>query len=174
MHKKKSRQKRILEKTKPKHVLDACVLFGIFDDDKETREICQKYLGGLGHKFNGFVSIPVLGEIMLKISTKVGDEQLRLKILDYIRILFNEKQLKIITIPKKIECKREDLHRLHRNLPHDDSCHLSHALHHGLRNFVTIDKKLVGEEQTITNKKINEQLRLRIMHPSEPTKELKI
>lgn len=168
-----SKHERILE-NKPKHIIDACVLFGVFDKkDKDNMEYCKSYLGGLDHKYNGYVTIPILGEIIIACS-HCKDEDIRHSVFKYIMSFIDTEKLNIVAYPQSSECKVSDLFSAHRDLDHDDACHLSHAIYHGFEYFITLDGKLTDTQYKKSMSKIKDNHGLTVLHPRDAIKKLNI
>ncbi len=168
-----SKAYRILQQ-KPKHVIDASVLFGVFDlKDEKLRETCKKYLGCIGHKYQGFITIPLIGETFLAI-TKSGDEQLRMSAYDYLTQLIREGKLQILPISKEKNQVTDIICENHQHISNDDVRHLSDILQSGYSIFITLDEKLVGKKYQIATQKIKDTTGLEMYHPTEIINKLKL
>ena len=159
---------------KPNHVIDASVLFGIFDKkNKDNRKVCERYLHTVGYKYDAFITISLLGETFLAI-TKDDDVDFRNAAYAYVEVLIKEDKLKIIPIIKEGGNYVEKVSRIHQSIDDDDLVHLSNILSGGHTVFVTLDKKLVGEKMKMTRQRIKQECGLNIYHPNEIIKELNL
>lgn len=168
----KKKKERVLE-SKPKHLIDACVIFGAYEYDKpELRNICERYMSGVGHKYNGFISFPIMGEILLALS-RMKDKSLRELAFDFIITAINEETLNILSIPKENKCKIPEFFDYHQKIQHDDVCHLSYAYHHKIEYFVTTDN-IADKKNKKSLDDIKKELNLWIVHPMDMIKKFEI
>lgn len=159
---------------KPRHVLDASVLFGGLDrKNKDNRKICERYLHTIGYKYSAFTTIPLLGETFLAI-TKEEDTEFRNKAHNYVEALIREGNLEIIPIKRDGNCHVEKISQIHQQIDDDDLVHLSNIINANHTIFVTLDRKLVGDKMKTTRQKIKEECGLDMCHPKDLIKKLNL
>ncbi|MFC1648364.1 PIN domain-containing protein [Nanoarchaeota archaeon] len=161
---------------KPKHVLDASVLFGGHDLDLEEseRKDCESYLGAMGKKYNGFITIPVLGEVTWAIASKCDDNAIREKAILYVLNLIRSKQISTIPIKKGQDEHINDIHKIDSRITYDDALHLSNTIAAEHQNFITLDRALVSPDASQTRYNLKQKFKLDIQHPKDVISDLDI
>ena len=113
----------------------------------------------VGYKYRGFLSFPVLGELMYKI-LKLDDIGKRYDALNLIYSLIKTKKIRFrsITGTEKIVQKIKEIDE---SITPTDRQILACAIVHKVKTLVTLDKRL------ISNKNIEKEFKIQIKHPKE-------
>ena len=148
--------------TKPKRVIDASVILEIgFEEDNA----CINYLKKAGYDYQAFITVPLLGEVTLKIISKFSDNpSIKEKIFDLVTDLINTERLQII--PHNISSDElfKDLKNSLSIIPRDDLLHIAEILTSEFREFITIDTKITTDP---AKRVLQERFKLKITNPKQ-------
>jgi len=157
MTKRPAKQKLKKFQRLPTHHIDTSVI--LEPEKTDDGRYCKKYLNLVGYKYRGFLSFPVLGELMYKI-LKLDDTGKRYDALDLIYSLIKTKKIRFrsITGTEKIVQKIKEIDE---SITPMDRQILACAIVHKVKTLVTLDKRL------ISNKNIEKEFKIQIKHPKE-------
>ncbi len=141
----------------PLHHIDTNIL--LEPENTENGRFCQRYLQKVGSKYRGYVSLPVLGEILMNIfSLKTLHE--KYVALDTINSLLSVRKIDFYT-PGNIGDYLNKVRGLDSRIESTDAQIFVCGVEHGAKTFVTLDSKLIH------NKRLEEEFDIEIKHPSE-------
>ncbi len=144
---------------KEAHFIDTCILLEILLSKKsEEVENCSRYLKRIGNLFDGYISIPVLGEFS-KIALEDSNDPSRL--FEFMREFVEDRNVRITSISYKSLETAQIIMKTDSRAELIDSLHLACAKEAECNKFVTIDQKLVN------NRNLEKLLKLKISHPKE-------
>lgn len=148
--------------TKPKRVIDASV---ILETVFETDFCCTNYIKNAGFDYQAFITVPLLGEVALKIISKLSsDPPTKEKVFDLVADLINTGRLKII--PHNISSYElfQSLQNSLSIIPRDDLLHIAEIITSGFQELVTIDTKINKDSAKHV---LQEKFKLKIINPRQ-------
>ena len=148
--------KRKLE-SKPLHHIDTSII--VESEKTPDGKICAKYLQKLNYNYNGKLSLPSLGELMIYLLL-IKDSNKGHVFLDLLSDLRTVRKIGIYT-PINLHEISTKIKEMDTRIDLTDLDIIACAIEDGANNMVTLDKKLIG------NKAIENEFRLRIVHPRE-------
>ncbi len=138
----------------PLHHIDTSII--LEDPKSDDGRYCERYLHLVGYKYRGVFSLPMLGELFLKIMS-LGNEDDKSVALEFTKTIIQNKRIKFYT-PKNIEdiiTRLED-----KRLEHTDKSIFACAVEDAALTLVTLDRKLIGNSRL-------EAFGIKIKHPKE-------
>ncbi len=141
----------------PLHHIDTNIL--LEPGNTENGKFCQKYLQKVGYNFRSKVSLPVLGELILKI-INLNSATERYVALDAISgWIFNQKI--DFYVPRNIGEGTSKVKILDSRVKETDAQIYACSVEDNAITLVTLDEDLVS------NKKLENEFGVRILHPKE-------
>jgi predicted nucleic acid-binding protein len=144
---------------KPLHFIDTSVILEAFSEDGKYREECKSYLNTAGYKFIGFLSLSVLGEILVVINNR--EKEAKELFIGWLHHIIKRKKIKLIVPRFEVLEIIKRLKEADYKIEFVDALHLSTAIENNANAFVTLDEKLVG------NIKIEKEFKIKILHPKQ-------
>lgn len=148
--------------TKPKRVIDASVILEIgFEED----HACINYVKKAGYDYQAFITVPLLGEVVLGVASKLQDNPLiKDKVFDLVTDLIQRGRLQIIPHNASSEELFQNLRNSVSVIPKDDLLHIAEIVTSGFGEFVTIDRKI--NKDSIKGI-LQEKFKLEIINPKQ-------
>ena len=148
--------------TKPKRVIDASV---ILETVFETDFCCTNYIKNAGFDYQAFITIPLLGETILKIISKLSKAPLiKEKVFDLVSDLIQSERLHIIPHNTSSDEIFRNLQISLSIIPRDDLLHIAEIITSGFNEFVTIDTKISKDS---AKRVLHEQFKLKVINPKQ-------
>ena len=141
----------------PLHHIDTSVI--LEPEKTHNGRFCKKYLQRLGYNYRGRLSLPVTGELFIKISSLINiqDRQIAFEI---ITDLIKARKIDFY-VPETISSNIQKIMSLDTRIKPTDAEILACAVEDNAKTLVTLDKILIN------NKAIENNFKLKIMHPKE-------
>lgn len=150
------RQRRRLEMT-PLHHIDTSVI--LEPEKTENGRFCRRHLHRVGYKYRGNISFPVLSELFL-VLVRIKDYRDKHGLFDFIDGTIATRKIGFHS-PKSISGIVERIEELDSRITPVDREIVACAVEENASTLITLDKNLIH------NGKIEEEFRIKIMHPKE-------
>ena len=148
--------------TKPKRVIDASV---ILETVFETDFCCTNYIKNACFDYQAFITMPLLGETILKIISKLSKAPLiKEKVFDLVSDLIQGGRLHIIPHNTSSDEIFRNLQISLSIIPRDDLLHIAEIITSGFNEFVTIDTKISKDS---AKRVLHEQFKLKVINPKQ-------
>src|SRR3989344_1004441 len=156
-------QKKVKEKLErkfiilPLHHIDTSII--LEPEKTQNGRFCKKYLQILGYNYRGRLSLPVMGELFIKINSleDIQDRQLAFEI---ITDLIKARKIDFY-VPESIGDLIQKIMNLDTRIKPTDAEILACSIEDNAKTLVTLDQVLIN------NKIIEQNFKIRINHPKE-------
>lgn len=133
--------------------IDSCIFVELYLPDKKNKEKkkkCENFLSRCGWKFNGEISMLILGEIIMIILKKTKKDEKQIENIKELRDLLVLRKISFASVKEEIAelFKKIKECGIRENI---DALHLAIAKVNGARYFVTMDKKDIINNQKLKN-----------------------
>ncbi len=138
----------------PLHHIDTSI---ILEDPKSVDgKYCTKYLQIIGYKYRGIFSLPMVGELFIKILSLENEDDKSVAI-EFVKTIIKNREI-VFYVPKNIEGILSKV--VDKRVDYTDKVIFACAVENGAMTLVTLDQELVHNKEL-------EEFGIRIMHPKE-------